>query len=212
MNEHYLDAYEITITKYLKSKGFSTTIFGKWHLGLKNYENIVNSLQLPPEYIQSFKNIQYPYRKAYAAMVASMDDNIARIFDKLRELQALNNTIICFISDNGGYSEKYYAYANNDEFRGEKGILWEGGIKIPAFLLWGGKIFSGQDTPLCNLDVLPTLLQKLRILYLQWKEKTKSVFNFLINRMVKNSSDSQTFFASTNVIHFPSKVEGFIVK
>lgn len=127
--------------------------------------DIANVLQAPTEYIKRFEHISDPYRQAYSAMVACMDDNIGKILDKLQQEKLLNNTIIWFISDNGGYSEKYFGHADNGDLRGEKGTLWEGGIKIPSLLLWKGKIESGKiiNNTLCNIDVLPTLLSILNI-------------------------------------------------
>lgn len=126
---------------------------------------VINTLQVPPEYLKRFEQISDPYRQTYAAMVSCMDDNIGRILEKLEEKKLLDNTIIWFISDNGGYSERYYAHADNGGLRGEKGTVWEGGIRIPALLQWKEKIPGGQtvNTPVCNMDVLPTLLSILNI-------------------------------------------------
>jgi arylsulfatase A-like enzyme len=63
-----------------------------------------------------------------------LDDNIGRILSTLEEKQQSDNTIIWFISDNGGYSKQYFGHADNGGLRGEKGTLWEGGFNIPALL------------------------------------------------------------------------------
>ena len=92
-------------------------------------------------------------------MVSSMDDNIGRVLEKLEETQMLDNTMIWFISDNGGYSERYFAHADNGGLRGEKATLWEGGIRVPALMMWNNRITPGRviDVPLINVDVVPTL-------------------------------------------------------
>ncbi|NND06725.1 MAG: sulfatase-like hydrolase/transferase [Saprospiraceae bacterium] len=121
---------------------------------------IINSLQAPPKYIEKFAEIEDPYRQAYAAMVSCLDDNIGRLLDHLEQSGMMEHTIIWFISDNGGYSIRYFGHADNGGLRGEKGTIYEGGIKVPSLLQWKGYLDAGQvrEGPVCNIDVLPTLL------------------------------------------------------
>ncbi len=120
---------------------------------------IMNSLQAPEEYVRRFAHIKDSYRRTYAAMVSSLDDQVGRVLDKLENEKLLENTMIWFISDNGGYAETYHGHASNGKLRGEKATLREGGIRIPAMVCWQGKIKAGQviDQPLCNIDLMPTL-------------------------------------------------------
>lgn len=120
----------------------------------------INTLQAPEKYLKRFSKIKDPYRRAYAAMVASLDDNIGRLMKALEKNKQLDNTLIWFISDNGGYSKSYHAHSSNGKLRGEKGQLWEGGIRVPAMVCWKGKIKPNQvmNEPLANIDVLPTIL------------------------------------------------------
>jgi arylsulfatase A-like enzyme len=124
----------------------------------KNYK-IMNSLQAPEKYVERFAHIEDPYRRLYSAMVASLDDNVGRLWEKLEKENLLENTIIWFVSDNGGYSETYYGHASNGPLRGEKATLWEGGIRVPAMVCWPGSIEANQvvDQPVCNIDIVPTL-------------------------------------------------------
>ena len=124
----------------------------------EGYE-IMNTLQAPEAYVNRFSNVQDPYRRAYSAMVASLDDNVGRVLNKLEEEGLSDNTMIWFISDNGGYAESYYGHASNGVLRGEKATLWEGGIRIPAMVCWEGAIQPNQviSQPACNIDVMPTL-------------------------------------------------------
>lgn len=126
---------------------------------------VVNTLQAPPEYIERFNNIEDIYRRTYAAMVSNLDDNVGRVISLLEEKNLLNNTIIWFISDNGGYSERFHAHASNGGLRSEKGFLWEGGIRVPALMQWKEKIQGGQimQAPVCNTDVLPTIMSILNM-------------------------------------------------
>ncbi len=126
-----------------------------------NYDDhqVMNTLQAPEKYVQQFAHVQDPYRKLYSAMVASLDDNVGRVMNKLEEEGLLNNTMVWFISDNGGYAENYYGHASNGVLRGEKATVWEGGIRVPAMVCWKAKIKPQQvlSQPACNIDIVPTL-------------------------------------------------------
>lgn len=116
---------------------------------------VANTMQAPKEYIERFSNVDNP-RKTFAAMVSSLDNNIGILLNKLEDEGLLGNTILWFISDNGG--PLIYG-ASNGDLRGQKGTLWEGGIRVPAMVFWKGKINANQiiDVPVCNVDLLPTL-------------------------------------------------------
>jgi len=103
------------------------------------------------------KHIDHP-RQVYAAMIAAMDDNIARILACLRRLGAEDNTLIVFLSDNGGPT--YVTAASNAPLRGVKGDTLEGGIRVPFAMQWKAVIPAGQtiDAPISSLDLLPTAL------------------------------------------------------
>jgi len=120
---------------------------------------IANTLQVPERYLERFADEKDPYRQMYAAMVSNLDDNIGRVLNELKENGTIENTMIWFISDNGGYSETYFGHASNGELRGEKAQLFEGGIRIPALVSWPKRIKPSQviEQPVCNVDVLPTL-------------------------------------------------------
>ena len=118
-----------------------------------------NTLQAPAEYVNQFSHIKDVYRRMYTAMVANLDDNIGKVLTKLEEDDLMENTIIWFISDNGGYSVEMCRHASNGILKGEKATLQEGGIRIPAMVSWKGKIKPGQITHqfTCNVDIVPTL-------------------------------------------------------
>ncbi|HEX6223075.1 MAG TPA: sulfatase-like hydrolase/transferase [Chryseolinea sp.] len=77
----------------------------------------------------------------YAAMMKSLDNSIGRILQAMEAQKLLQNTLIIFTNDNGG--EKY---SNNGGFSKAKSTLWEGGIRVPAFVVWHGKIKPGSST------------------------------------------------------------------
>lgn len=119
--------------------------------------DVVNTLQPPPAYAHKFTGISDTNRRAYAGMLASLDDNVGRILEKLETEGLIENTMIWFISDNGGPLE---FGARNGKLRGHKGNLYEGGIRVPAMAMWKSRIRAGQVTnaAACNVDMLPTIL------------------------------------------------------
>jgi len=86
-------------------------------------------LQVTDKYLNRFKNIENTKRRKYAAMVSSIDDGVGRILNKLEELKIIDNTIIFYLSDNGG-PEKHNG-SDNGPLREGKGSLYEGGIHVP---------------------------------------------------------------------------------
>ena len=77
----------------------------------------------------------------YAAMMKSLDDGIGKIMQALDEAQLSNQTIVIFTNDNGGER-----YSDNGPLSNSKMTLWEGGIRVPAFIRWPGKIKAGITT------------------------------------------------------------------
>lgn len=92
----------------------------------------------------------------YATMVENLDTQIGRLIALLRESDKLDNTFILFTSDNGGH----YGITKQWPLRSGKGSYYEGGIRVPMFAWWPGKIKAGtkSDIPVTNLDFYPTLL------------------------------------------------------
>lgn len=103
---------------------------------------------------------------AYAAMIASIDESVGRILATLDELGLDENTIVIFSSDNGGVGGYQRAgldkegITDNAPLKGGKGMLYEGGVRVPYIYRWKGKIESGrtESTPINSVDLYPTLL------------------------------------------------------
>jgi len=115
-------------------------------------------LQATDEYLNRFPNIKDKKRKTYAAMVSAMDDGVGGVLDKLEALGLSENTIVFFLSDNGG-PENHNA-SNNGVLRGGKGSLFEGGIHVPFAMQWPGKIPSGNvyEAPIISFDIFATAI------------------------------------------------------
>ncbi len=116
-------------------------------------------LTAPEKYLKEFKDIEDKKRRTLCAMQYGMDINIGLILDKLVELDLYDNTMIVFISDNGGYPTKNASY--NFPYKGHKGDYWEGGIRIPFAIKWPSNIKIDADKfskPVSSMDVLPTIM------------------------------------------------------
>ncbi len=99
--------------------------------------------------------------KVYAAMVKMVDRQIGQIFALLKKLDIDENTIVFVCGDNGGRGGFNNFFDPNRYFRGQKGNLYEGGLRIPMFVRWPGKIKSGivSDHLWYFPDVMPTLAE-----------------------------------------------------
>ena len=97
----------------------------------------------------------------YAAMVESMDASVGRVIDKLKQAGLYDNTVICFMSDNGGLSTSEGSPTSNLPLRGGKGWLYEGGIREPFMIRWPGVTDQGGtcSQPVISTDFYPTMLE-----------------------------------------------------
>ena len=103
-------------------------------------------------------------RAAYAAMITRMDRDIGRIVDLLEELGLRENTLVAFSSDNGptfngGTDSTFFESAAH--FRGLKGSVYEGGLRVPLVVNWPDQVTAGSRTKHLSAfqDVMPTLLE-----------------------------------------------------
>jgi arylsulfatase A-like enzyme len=97
-------------------------------------------------------------RERLTAMLQAMDEGVGAVLSKLRELGLEEDTLIFFVSDNGGPTVQ--TTSRNNPLRGVKGQLWEGGVRVPFLIQWKGRIPAGKvfDDPVIALDILPTAL------------------------------------------------------
>lgn len=98
-------------------------------------------------------------KPGYAAMVESVDESVGRVLDALEEIGIGDRTIVIFFSDNGGNG----VYTTNAPLRGSKGMLYEGGIRVPLIVAGPGVERAGEteDAPVIGTDLLPTVLELL---------------------------------------------------
>jgi len=100
-------------------------------------------------------------------MIASVDDSVGRVMATLDELKLAENTLVIYSSDNGGVGGYIEAgvsakegITDNAPLRGGKGMLYEGGVRVPFIFRWTGKIKPGSlsNEPIISVDLHPTLL------------------------------------------------------
>ena len=124
--------------------------------------------QAPQRLLQRYAHIADPSRRAYAAMITSMDEQIGRVVATLDAKGLRDNTLIVFHSDNGGTRDARFTGEvdmsgatmppDNGPWRNGKGSLYEGGVRVVALANWPGPIPAGTvvDAPIHAVDLLPT--------------------------------------------------------
>mgnify|MGYP005852686141 CR=1 FL=1 len=126
-------------------------------------------LQAPAADLARSDHIEEPNRRAFAAIMSVLDDNVGRVLDYLQDSGRADSTLVFFISDNGGPTgtiaeDGSLAFgqttSRNDPFRGVKGQLYEGGIRVPFLAQWPGVIKPGRvdSTVVSTMDMMPTLV------------------------------------------------------
>jgi len=115
-------------------------------------------MQATEKYTDRFASIADRNRRIHAGMMASMDDAIGGVLSTLEKNRLTDNTLIFFISDNGGPTAANTS--RNTPLRGFKGQVYEGGVRVPFLMQWKGKLDKGSiyRQPVISLDVLPTMI------------------------------------------------------
>ncbi|GBN69993.1 Arylsulfatase B [Araneus ventricosus] len=92
-------------------------------------------LQAPRDLVNQFGHIENDSRRIFAGMVSALDQSVGDVFQALHDKDMLSNSIFVFSSDNGGETDELVGgYSSNYPLRGQKFEVWEGGIRVPAFI------------------------------------------------------------------------------
>ncbi|MBK1879027.1 sulfatase-like hydrolase/transferase [Pelagicoccus mobilis] len=127
------------------------------------YNAVHTPAQAPQEDIDYYKN-KYPHlserRAILMAMLKHLDDGVGMVVNKLKKEGIWDNTIVFFLSDNGGTKAME---ADNGHLRDYKQTVYEGGVRTPFMMSWPNKFKGGRtiDTPIISFDLLPTVLDAL---------------------------------------------------
>jgi arylsulfatase A len=131
---------------------FVYAAFGSPHYTLNPYN----------KHMQQFQHLQEP-RRTYAAMMATLDEQIGRLLQAVEESGESDNTIVIFQSDHGHSTEarNNYGGGNAGHLRGAKAGFFEGGIRVPAMISWPGHVPKNEsrDQFAVACDWLPTILE-----------------------------------------------------
>jgi len=119
-------------------------------------------LQATEKYLSRFPTIENDKRKTYAAMVSAVDDGVGNVLKTLEKNGLDENTIVVFLSDNGGAKNNG---SNNKPLKGLKGDLFEGGIRVPFAIRWKGNIPEGKtyEKAISSLDIMATIVAQTKV-------------------------------------------------
>ncbi len=147
----------------------------------------------------------------YASMIKSLDRSVGRILRKLEETGFDENTLVVFMSDNGGIDSKITPRGDgtdNAPFLGGKACLTEGGIRVPLIFRWKGKIKGGEwvDVPIDCTDIYPTILDAAG-----YDAKTISKTNSLDGQSIlpllaDTENSKKSYSKKTHYWHYPFNV------
>lgn len=121
------------------------------------YSAVHSPMQALDADMARFTDIEDPQRRIFLAMLASLDRSVGQVLEALDESQLSENTLVIFLSDNGGPTRELTS--SNAPLRGEKGGLYEGGIRVPMLVRWPGHVPAGQveARPVISLDLTATI-------------------------------------------------------
>ena len=156
-------------------KGHATDIFSKWAMeyleeraGENNpfflylsYNAPHTPIQPPADWFEKVKKREAgisTQRARLVALIEHMDHGIGMVMNKLEETGQADNTLVIFVSDNGGQAN---VGASNGSLRGEKQEMYEGGLRVPACAVWPGRIDPGgrSNFVAATMDIFPTVAE-----------------------------------------------------
>jgi len=147
----------------------------------------------------------------YASMIKSLDRSIGSILNKLEELNIEENTLVVFMSDNGGIDSKITPKGDgtdNSPFLGGKACLTEGGIRVPLVFRWKGNIDSKKwvNTPVDCTDIFPSLLEAAGYNAKEVASNNNLDGVSLISLLYDTDNKNSSYTKTTHFWHYPFNV------
>ncbi len=123
------------------------------------YNAVHSPMQGADDYMKKFAHIEDIQRRIFAAMLAHLDDSVGKVLAQLRESGVEDNTLVVFLSDNGGPTKELTS--SNALLRGGKGELRDGGIRVPFIVSWKGTIPAASVVAVAvtSMDATATALK-----------------------------------------------------
>ena len=123
------------------------------------YNAVHSPLQGADRFMAKFDSIEDIHRRIFAAMLANLDESVGAILGALDEHGITRQTIVIFLSDNGGPTRELTS--SNAPLRGGKGTMFEGGIRVPFLCQWPDSISEPEviDAPVSSVDILPSVVE-----------------------------------------------------
>ncbi|MEE2947187.1 MAG: sulfatase-like hydrolase/transferase [Verrucomicrobiota bacterium] len=127
------------------------------------YNAVHSPMQGADVYMKKFDHIQDVHRRIFAAMLSNMDDSVGSVLAKLRSEQLEQNTLIFFLSDNGGPTRELTS--TNQPLRDGKGSVYEGGLRVPFMAQWPAQLAKGiiYEQPVISLDIFATAITAAKV-------------------------------------------------
>jgi arylsulfatase B len=122
------------------------------------YNAVHSPMQAADRFLEKFSHIPDIHRRIFAAILAQLDESVGLVLAQLHAHGLEENTLVVFLSDNGGPTRELTS--SNAPLRGEKGSLYEGGVRVPFILRWPRALPQGGtvETPVISLDLAATAL------------------------------------------------------
>ena len=174
---HATDLFTDWAVHYIDSRTVSTAPFFLYLA----YNAPHTPIQPPEEWVTKVQQREGDIDEARAKLVAlieHMDHGIGKVMAALKENGFYDNTLVVFVSDNGG---QLNVGARNGPLRDGKGTVYEGGIRVPAIASWPGNIAPGttSDALLTTMDIYPTLIEAARARITQFIDGTSFLGSLL---------------------------------
>lgn len=123
-----------------------------------SYNAVHSPLHRRDDDFEALESIQNEKRRTLGAMTVALDRSVGYVLDTIKAHGLEQNTIVVFSNDNGGAT---YLKTNNGGFRGRKGTLWEGGVRVPFAMQWKGQLNKGvSKVPVNTLDISYTFCKQ----------------------------------------------------